>query len=176
MADVDRVVLDATPAIFLAKVGLLGRIAELPFDVLMPPLVKQEVVDDGLKIGAPEASEVKRLIEEGKVSVHLVGSRDRLRQISTNPKLSAADSEALALAYELNVRLIADEDALRFAASSIGVKLGGSVYLLRQLVDAGKISREEALAAVDDMIDGGWYCSPRLYRSIWSLFSGRSKE
>lgn len=158
-------VFDATPLMYLAKAGVLEVLAQLPNPFLVPPRVFREVVEEGRKRGPTDVQVLERLIAAGRFRVRPVGSKSlvRLRQ---DPRLSEADREALGLAVETGARLLADDGSLRSAARVLGVKAGGSLYLLRLLVERGLLSSDRAVEAVERMIAEGWFCSPLLYRSF----------
>ena len=168
MARDEPFVFDATPLIYLAKAGALEHLARLPNPFLVPPRVIREVVEEGKRRGAPEALTVERLVATGRFQVQRVRSQAVLARLREDPRLSEADRESLALAAERHARLVADEEALRSTARVLGIKTGGSLFLLRLLVDGGILSRPQAVETVDRMIAQGWFCSPALYRSFAS--------
>ncbi len=168
MADPAReaFVFDATPLMYLAKAGVLEVLAQLPNPFLVPPRVVREVVEEGRKRGATDVQVLERLIAAGRFRVRPVGSKSLLARLRQDPRLSEADREALGLAVETGARLLADDGSLRSAARVLGVKAGGSMYLVRLLVERGLLSSDRAVEAVERMIAEGWFCSPLLYRSF----------
>ncbi len=64
------VVSNAGPLIALAKLGRLGVLGQLYGRVLIPSEVYQEVVLNGMRLGAPDAEVVQFFIEQGQVQVH----------------------------------------------------------------------------------------------------------
>ena len=163
-------VFDATPLIYLTRAGVFELLARLRNPFLIPRLVGREVIDAGREKGAPEVLLLERLVSEGRIRIGSVRSRTVLKRLREDPGLSDADRESLALAVDRRARLIADEAALRSAARAFGVSVGGSLFLLRRLVDEGLLSPSEAGEALDRLIAHGWFCSPALYRSVASLF------
>ena len=168
MARDEPFVFDATPLIYLAKADAMEYLARLPNPFLVSPRVIHEVVEEGKRKGAPEVLTVERLVAMGRFHVHQVQSRKLLARLRENARLSEADRESLALAAERRARIVADEEALRSTARVLGIKTGGSLFLVRLLVDEDIVSRPQAVDVVDRMIAQGWFCSPGLYRSFVS--------
>ena len=169
---------DSGPLIALAAAAeVFPRILRLPAEFVLPEAVHREVVVEGLRRGAPEASIVERSIREGPLSVRApqAGGRALLARLRENPRLSEADATALALAAEIGGRLVADERDLRKAVRISGVEVGGSLYLLLWAVEEGVLTAEEASGAVDRMLERGWYCSSTVLKAFLDTLGPRGK-
>ncbi len=161
---------DSTPLIYLAKAELLDPLSRLPNPFLASPRVRDEVLEAGRKKGASEVLRLEQLVSRRRLQVEPLRSRRMLARLREEPRLSEADREAVALAAESRGRLIADETPLRSVARALDIPVGGSLFLLGRLVEMDFLPRSEARAALDRMIEAGWYCSPALYRSTAALF------
>src|SRR3972149_2201126 len=60
-----RAAIDASPLIYLTKIGRLDALDEYE-EILVPPEVLSEI-ERGLEAGHPEALEVRRLVEKGRL-------------------------------------------------------------------------------------------------------------
>jgi len=156
--------------IYLAKAEIVPSLARLPNAFLAPPRARDEVIDAGRRKGAAEVLSLERLLAERRLRIEPVRSKPLLARLREDPRLSEADREAVALAAERRGRLVADEAPLRSTARTLGIPIGGSVFLLARLVQTGFLARSHAREALDRMIAHGWYCSPALYRSAAALF------
>ncbi len=68
---------------------------------------------------------------------------------------------------------IMDERYGRMVCDVEKIKHKGTVWILRQFLFAGSITREEAREGLDRLIEGGWYCSTRFYsKAIRSFEEG----
>lgn len=163
-ARADVAVFDATPLIFLARIGLLEESLKLFSTCLIAETVKEEVVDTGRTVGAPETAELESLIAKGRLVIERVLRTPLGIRLETNPRLSAGDRDCLVLASERTARLMADDAAVRSVANQLGLRLGGTLYILHGLIDRGTLAPAESVDALDRLVDAGWYCSARLYR------------
>lgn len=160
----DVAVFDATPLIFLARVGFLAESLKLFSASLIAETVKEEVIDTGRTVGAPETAELESLIAKDRLAVERVPRTPLGSRLEANPRLSLGDRDSLVLASERSARLMADDAAVRSVASQLGVRLGGTLFVLDGLTDRGTLSPTEAVEVLDRLVDAGWYCSARLYR------------
>lgn len=160
----DVAVFDATPLIFLARIGLLAESLRLFSTCLIAETVKEEVVDTGRTVGAPETAELESLIAKGRLVIERVPRTPLGARLEANPRLSGGDRDCLVLASERTARLMADDAAVRSVANQLGLRLGGTLYILHGLTDRGILAVAEAVDALDRLVDAGWYCSARLYR------------
>lgn len=159
-------VFDASPLIALAPTGLLGQLDRMGVEAVVPEEVRDEVVGERPHPGHPERLAIEQLFQRRLISVDRVRDRTVLRRVSANPRLSRADAASLCLARDLRARLIADDRDLRASARALGVSLGGSLFVLVYAADKRIVTPREAVAAVEQMIAHGWYCSPALLKSF----------
>jgi len=88
-------IFNATPLIYLCKVGLSPIFSELPEEKYTTPKVVEEVVDRGKKLGAPDAFIVERPISESIIKVR--EPKRFINQIMRIPNLHIAEAQVLAL-------------------------------------------------------------------------------
>ena len=69
---------------------------------------------------------------------------------------------------------IMDERYGRAVCNIEKVKHKGTIWVLRQLMINGSISRDEARDHLDRLIENGWYCSTGFYSKVMRIFQGRS--
>lgn len=169
-------VFDATPLVYLAKVERLGPIDALAADCLIPGMVYEEVVAEGLERGYPDARRVERAVEESHFDVREAERTDLFVRLTDNPNLSRADATVLALAEQVSGTAVMDERYGRTVADTEGVPTRGTAHLVVSLVRAGELAPDEARATVDAMLDAGWYCSPDLYARINRKIDALSDE
>lgn len=159
-------VFDATPLIYLAKVGKLHLIGNISEKKVIPASVFEEVVVKGKEAEKTDALIIERLIEQGVFQVTEVKETDVHRELMKNKKLSKADVEVLALAKVEDGVAIVDEDYARWVAEVEDIKCGGTIYLIFSLLEKGVITKREAREIVDGIIEKGWFCSTDLYARI----------
>jgi predicted nucleic acid-binding protein len=134
--------------------------------------VFNEVVKEGKRIGAPEASLVESLFKEGIIRVIDLKDMEYLKFVkevtaeSERQPLYEAEAEALFLAIELNGIVVADNQVARSVARLLGVELHGAGYVLGRVFAAGKIKKEKLMERVKEMRDIGWRVSAEDYLKI----------
>jgi len=162
-------VFNSTPLIYLSKVGLCGIIEVLPEKKLTSSLVRVEVVDKGKQKGVPDAIALERLFEGGVFTVCAPKDRVFLSRLSRTRGLHAADAQVLALAKEYDGVAVVDDEVARKTAKIYKVSYVGTLYVLARAVVLGALSREQAKAAVTDMVSAGWRCNVETYAKILEL-------
>lgn len=119
-----KIVSDASPLINLARIGELGLLRKLYEELIIPEAVWNEVVVDGAgQAGAAEVNAAK-WIKTKKAS-----NKNLVQALQQN--LDAGESEAIALALEINtVLLLMDERIGREVARHLGLHCTGLIGVL----------------------------------------------
>jgi predicted nucleic acid-binding protein len=121
------VICDATPLIYLAKIGRFQLLHALHEQVLVPTAVWQEVAIQGAFL--PEGQSVRQAADEGWLRVEKPTGK-----LALNPEemddLDAGEEEAIQLALEKSALLVIDEARGRIVAQRLGLKITGTVGLL----------------------------------------------
>ena len=159
-------VFDATPLIYLAKVDRLDLIETLDGACLVPERVYHEVVTDGIEAGYADARRIEKRVEDDTLEVVAVDESATVGSLASNPGLSDADIAVLACAHSRDCVAVMDEAVGRSAAEIEVIETRGTAFVVLSAVSDGAISPEDGRAAIDAMIDQGWYVAPDLYAKI----------
>ena len=159
-------VFDSTPLIYLAKAGILPKLAGLRMKLVIPKAVYEEVVVDGRRRGKQDALVVEKLVSDEAFAVADARGKELVKRLLSNPGLSKADAETLALARELKAVAVVDESLCRSVAGFEGIGFHGSVFVLFLLQKKKIISKADLKAAINSMVGSGWRCSTELYAAI----------
>jgi len=162
-------VFDATPLIYLCKIGYAPMFAEFPERKVTTQRVLGEVVDRGKELGAADAFAVEELIQGGIVEVTTLKEKGLMERLLKISDLHPAEAEVLALAKEMDGTAVTDEGIARQVARVYGIRAHGTAYLLMRLVHLGMIPRGEAKRAVDKMISAGWYLAAEDYARLMKM-------
>ncbi len=162
-------VFNSTPLIYLSKAGLSGIIENLQEEKLTSPLVKAEVVDKGKQKGVPDAIALEKLFENGVFKLCNPQDKLFLSRLSKTRGLHVADAEVLALAKERAGLAVIDDEVARKTAKVYKISYVGAPYILERAVSGGFLSKEQAKAAVKDMVSLGWRCNVETYAKIMEL-------
>ena len=158
-----RAVFDASPLIFLSRLGLLKDALDLFSESVVAKTVMVEIVETGRTLGSPEIVGIESLLEADRISVRPAPQTPLRKRLESNPRLSNADRDTIALAAERDARVLADDAAVRNVARQLGIPLGGTLCVIFGLVDERRVEPERGLDYLDQLIDAGWYCSAQLY-------------
>ena len=159
-------VFNATPLIYLTKIGLSKIFEELKDEKLTSPSVKREVVDEGKRKGVADAIILDNLFLKGVFKIVEPEDKVFLESLLQTKGLHMADAEVLAIAKEQRGTAIIDDEVVRKTAKIYGISCAGTPYILAKAVSEEIITRERAKQAVNEMVYAGWRCSIETYAKI----------
>ena len=137
-----KVVSNAGPLIALGKLGQLGLLLKLYGEILIPREVYNEVVVNGLRLGASDAQAVNFLIQQGHIRV-----ADVTLPSPSPPWAQAIDAgevETIVLAQQQSADWVLIDNAhARKAARQAELPLKGTVGLLLQAFRQGYLPLHE---------------------------------
>lgn len=157
-----RLVTNASPWIFLAKVDLLSVLRSGFSQVLVPPAV---VAETGLEL--PDFMVCRPLSEVGDAFVRgAIGILHR------------GELEAMALAREQGIGLVAmDDKAARSRASQLGLRPIGTLGLIVLAQRFGHLDASTAMVKLDELVDvHGLYVSSQVRRQIRDQLAASSTD
>jgi len=163
---VKPLVFNATPLIYLTKVGLSKVFEDLKNEKLTSPHVKREVVDEGKRKGVPDAIILEKMFKNNVFKVTETKNKKFLISLLETRGLHITDAEVLAIAKERDGIAIIDDEVARKTARIYGISYAGTPYILMRAVFQGLITKEIAKQAINEMIFAGWRCSVESYAKI----------
>ena len=140
---------NTSPLIALAKIGRLKLLTKLYGKIIISPFVELESVDKGKELGAPDALEIEKAIDEGwiKVAQPTKKQDEQTERLIGEMKIGLGEAGALILARNLKLTVILDDKEARAIAKSWGLEHMGTVMVLYEAFIAELISYDEL---VDD--------------------------
>ncbi|MDM8530178.1 DUF3368 domain-containing protein [Anaerolineales bacterium HSG25] len=152
------IISNATPLITFARIGRLDLLQEMVKQLVIPVAVEQEI--SGYR---PTIYGTIDLAKEDWITVKTVVSPKQVQLLL--PTLDQGEAEVIALALEQKARLVLiDELAGRQVAQSLGLPITGSVGVLIQAKQTGKIQAIKPF--VDKMTQQGIYFSARFIAQV----------
>jgi uncharacterized protein len=135
-----KVVSNAGPLITLGKLGQLSMLLTLYGDFLIPrEVLYNEVVINGLRLGANDALAVDFLVQQGYIQVVEVALSSPLPVWAQS--LDAGEIEVIVLGQQQAAdRVFIDNEHARKAAREVGIPLKGTVGLLLEAWHQGHLS------------------------------------
>lgn len=165
-------IFNSTPLIYLTKVSLTKLFKEIPEEKFTTTKVFNEVVQEGKKKGAPEASLLESMFKKETIKIHNPNDEEYLKSVkkmaaeSERQPLHEAEAAVLCSAKELNGIAIADDQVARSVAKLLGIELHGTGYILGKIFATNKIKKEELIEKVKEMRNEGWHVSAEDYLKI----------
>jgi predicted nucleic acid-binding protein len=130
-------IINSSPLIFLSKLNYLNLFVESSDDFYIP----QSVADEIKAKSDPSSQTVQALINAGNLQIR---SSNLIPLVnSLNQRLGKGESEAIALAIELNTDyVLLDDSTARREARKLGLNIKGTLAVIKKLSKDGKISIE----------------------------------
>lgn len=145
------VVSNATPLIYLAKIGKIELLRKVFGEIVIPEEVKDEVVEKGKTVGERDAYIVEEAIREGWIRVL------KTEKFKVPIDLELGEIAVLSLAKNRGIKeVLVDEASVRTAAMLMKLKPRGTVYVLLKALELKEIDLNEFLASLRDLVEEGF--------------------
>ncbi|KPV65011.1 MAG: hypothetical protein AOA65_0585 [Candidatus Bathyarchaeota archaeon BA1] len=152
------IVSNATPLIYLAKVGKIDLLRKVFGEVFIPDEVKIEAVDRGKHLGERDAYVIERAIDEGWLKVLSA------EIVEVPIKLEPGEAAVLSLAKKLGLReVLMDEVSARVAARLLDLTPRGTVFVLLKALEVKEIDLNGFLEVLNQMIRHGFRLKEEVY-------------
>jgi predicted nucleic acid-binding protein len=136
---------NTSPIIALAKIGRLKMLKDLYGTVVISRFVKVESVDRGKELGATDALEIERAINEGWIKVADLTRRQKqtVQRLVSEARVGLGEAEALTIARDEKIPIILDDKEARAIAKSWDLELTSTVMVLYEAFIKDLISYDE---------------------------------
>lgn len=157
-----KVVADSSPIISCARAGKLHLVKDVYSKIIIPPAVYREIVIDGS--GKPGGNELK-----DSISIWVEVKEPTCKDIIAilNHDLGEGESEAIALANELDAYLLIDEIKAMNEAKRRGISILSTLIMLLEAKKLGLILSVKS--ELSELIASGFRCSAALHEKILIL-------
>lgn len=160
-------IFNATPLIYLVKVGLAARLNLIPYRLVTTEAVYREVVEEGVRKGVSEVQELNRLFKAGVIGIEKADDTT-LRRLKGSG-IHGGEESVISLALKLQSMVVMDDQRARQIAKTLGVKVTGTPHIVLHMVKQKILTKDEAKKVVDMMVEEGWRCGPNHYSDILRL-------
>jgi len=156
-------VFNTSPLIFLARLRYLEKTLSLFQMVAIPKKVIKEI-----SVKDDEANEkVLKIKNHSNVNFGLATKLVKLYK-ALNERLGQGESEAIALAVELNADVvILDDFAARKAAMELGLKVKGTLGIIKKLLEENKIKIEDINKLYETLKKIGFRVRREIFKNIF---------
>ncbi|MGP8322359.1 MAG: hypothetical protein ACT6FE_08610 [Methanosarcinaceae archaeon] len=150
------VVSNSGPLIHLARIDRLNLLKELFGTVVIPIDVKIEVVDRGKAEGAADAFLIEEEMNAGWIVIGETAASENVKEIAEHVGIDTGESAAILLAKRMKCPILLDDLAARRFAAGLGMEVAGSIGVLIRSVRDQKMSKGEALIALEGLARVMW--------------------
>lgn len=167
-----KVVLNASPLIYLGKKGKIGLLRLVFGKVLVPVEVEEEVMKLN---GSPESMQLRDAIREGWIEVRRPPENRKEQIAKMFSEIDEGEAAVIALALEGHGEGVVIDDAeARAAAEYFGLKVHGTLYVILEAYKRNILkSKSEVIDMVNNMMGKGFYLSSDVYARFLSLLEAR---
>lgn len=152
------IVSNATPLIYLAKLGRLDLLKRVFGEVFIPEEVRIEVVDMGKQLGERDAYLIEKAIHDGWLKV------SRAEIVEVPIKLELGEVAVLSLAKNLGLReVLMDEVSARTAARLLGLIPRGTIFVLLKALERKEMDLNDFLEVLNELIKHGFRLKEEVY-------------
>lgn len=155
-------VADSGPLISCARANKLTLVRDVYSELIIPPAVYTEIVIDGA--GKPGAEDIEAAVS---IWVDVTKPGNDGLVASLKQCIGPGESEAIALAKELDAYLLIDEASGINVAREYGIRITSTLLMLLEARKRGLIS--SVTVELDELIVSGFRCSDVLYRKVLTL-------
>lgn len=157
------IVSNATPLIYLAKIGKSELLKDLFGKIYVSEQVKLEIVDNGKLLGKKDSYIIEKAIKDGWIIV----MKAKAQKIPIPLDAGEESTICLALQKKASIVLI-DEASARTAAKLMGLKPLGTAGVLLSSLKKRKIKHEEFLSLIENLLKEGFRLKHEVYFEILS--------
>lgn len=136
-------VFNATPLIYITKIGLSKVFEDFKNEKLTSPHVKREVVDEGKRKGVPDAIILEKMFKNNVFKVIETKNNKFLASLLETRGLHITDAEVLAVAKERGGIAVIDDEVARKTARIYAISYVSTPYILMRAVFQGLITKKE---------------------------------
>jgi len=160
------VVSDATPLIYLAKIGRIQLLKSIFQRIQVPNEVKVEVVERGKEKKYPDAYVIEEAFNDGWITL---GNLTRNNEKKASILIEAAgidlgEAEAILLTRQkAEETILMDQAHARTVARQFGLKPRGTLYLIAVSARRGILSKEDAKEDLSRLVEANFHLSTKIY-------------
>jgi len=160
------VVSDATPLIYLARIGRIQLLKNLFQHIQVPNEVKVEVVDRGKEKNYPDAYVIEEAFNEGWITLgNLTRNNEKKASILVEAAgIDIGEAEAIMLTRQkAEETILMDQAHARTVARQFGLKPKGTLYLIVVSARRGMLSKQDAKEDLSRLVEANFRISTKIY-------------
>jgi len=163
------VVSNATPLIYLAKIGRIQILKNIFQSIQVPNEVKIEVVDRGKEKRYPDAYVIEEAFNDGWITVgNLTKDNEKRASVLTEATgIDLGEAEAILLTRQkAEETILMDQAHARTVARQFGLKPRGTLYLILVSTRRGMLSKEDAKEDLSRLVEANFRINTKVYDAV----------
>ena len=163
------VVSNATPLIYLAKIGRIQILKNIFQSIQVPDEVKIEVVDRGKEKRYPDAYVIEEAFNDGWITVgNLTKDNEKRASVLTEATgIDLGEAEAILLTRQkAEETILMDQAHARTVARQFGLKPRGTLYLILVSTRRGMLSKEDAKEDLSRLVEANFRINTKVYDAV----------
>ncbi|KPV65460.1 MAG: hypothetical protein AOA65_0159 [Candidatus Bathyarchaeota archaeon BA1] len=157
---------DATPLIYLSRLGELHLLRDVFAQVQIPPEVKVEVVDRGKAEGYSDAYVIEQALNEGWLILTPLTTEDTKESeaLAQMTGIDIGEAQAIILTKQKGEKLVfIDQSNARQVARHVGLTPRGTIFVILTATKRKLVTKEDAKQMLEALIEANFYVSAKIY-------------
>ena len=158
---------NATPLIYMARLGKLHLLKEIFTQIQIPLEVKIETVNRGKRKGYPDAYVIEQALNEGWIVTDSLTMKKMKKSeaLAEMTGINIGEAQAIILSKQKGEELILiDQTNAREAARQLGLRPRGTIFIILTAAKRRLITKQEAEKILENLIEVNFYISAKIYR------------
>ena len=150
------IIKDAMVLIHLAKISILEKSCDYFKKVLIPELVRQEIIE-GEEKGFSDVQIVLNLIKNRKITIKKIKDNDLIKKVNQF-NVRRGEAEVIALYWQEKANLIAtDDDNVRKKKILLNIEVIGTPVIILKLFKEKIIDKYKTEQCISELRKIGWF-------------------
>jgi len=157
---------DATPLIYMARLGKLHLLKSIFNQVQIPLEVKVETVDRGKTKGCPDAYVIEQALNDGWLILSPLTPENTKKSeaLAQMTGIDIGEAQVMILAKQKNEKLVLiDQSNARQVARHLELAPRGTIFIILTAIRRKLITKEEAKLMLATLIEVNFHVSAKIY-------------
>ncbi len=158
---------NATPLIYLARLGKLHLLRDIFAQVHIPLEVKTETVDRGKAKGYSDAYVIEQALNEGWLISNPLTTENAKKSevLAEMTGIDLGEAQVIILAKQKSEKMVLlDQSNAREVARHLGLSPRGTIFIILTAIKRKLITKDDAEQMVATLIEENFYISANIYR------------
>jgi len=158
---------NATPLIYLARLGKLHLLKDIFTQVQIPQEVKIETVDRGKTKGYSDAYVIEQALNDGWLisSPLTTENAKKSEALAQMAGIDMGEAQAIILTKQKNEKVVlVDQSNVREVARHLGLTPRGTIFIILSAIKTKLITKDAAKQMLERLIEVDFYISADIYR------------